>query len=264
MTIRPSKTLILTLAVAAAATLTAVYLLKDDSARLLGRAIETRGGHVLGTRVSVADVDVDRDRGMISLTGLAVANPGGFSKREMIRIGKTAIQGDFGERLIKRIALHGVRVTIELQGTRTNVESLDRRIAVAESATEPPSASGGAGESGSDGRKESRKSGEESGSDEWRVERIDLGNIRVLVRADWTPKVLRLKTDDLTVESLDAGTDDLVRAVATRLLDKVLVAAARSADNARLRKVLMDKVEALRARTGKPAKSESKHKDDSG
>lgn len=257
MTIRLPKKLILALAVGFLGALAASYFLKNDTADALARTIETRGSHVLGARVSVADVDADWDGGGIALSGLTIANPGGFSKRDMLRIDKVTLSGDLGDRVIRQIRLQGVRAMIEFRGTRTNIESLYRRIAVA-AAAQAPAASGGSEGSGSESeeRSDDHTGGGSTASDEWRIERIQTGDIRVVVRADWSPKALRFKSDGMTVESLDAGTDDLVRALATRLLDRVLITAARKADDDRLRKVLMEKVEALRARTKKPDKPE--------
>ena len=253
MTIRLPKTLMLALVVLALGALAAFYFLKSDTADALARTIETRGSHVLGTRVSVADVDTDWENGGISLSHLTVTNPGGFGKRDMLQVDKVTVRGDLKDRVIRQIGLHGVRVMIEFRGTRTNVESLDRRMSAA-AATEAPSASSGSEGSGSESgeRSDDHADSGSTASDEWRIESIQIGNIRVIVRADWSPKTLRFKSDGMTVESLDAGTDDLVRAVATRFLYKVLATAAGKADDDRLRKALMEKVEALRARTKKP------------
>lgn len=221
-----------------------MYALEDDLSSSMIETVEARASRVLGTRVDVSDARVDWDAGTVSLSGLVVANPGGFSNQDMISVDEIDARLEPGARVVKEVALHGVRAVVEFRGSRSNFEAIDARIAdSAETAT--ATAKDDAGEAAAaDAGKADVESAAESRAG-WRVERIAVDGVQVSVQADWTSKVFEMKTAGLVMESLDAGTDDLVRAVATRFLYQVLATAARDVDDHRLREILQRKAAQL-------------------
>lgn len=242
-----TKRMIGALLLVAAAALAAIHLLENDTTASVLETIEARGSRVLGTRVDVSGAQVDWDAGDLSLSGLVVANPGGFSNQDMISVDKIDVQLDPGTRVIREIALHGVRAVVEFRGSRSNFETMNRRVA-GNAAASPAADDMKKTESPAGDSKDAHSGGGEGVRDDWRIERISMDGIRVSIQADWTSKVFETETDGLVLESLDAGADDLARAVVTRFMYKALATAARQVDDRRLKQILESKASELRGR----------------
>lgn len=253
MTIVIPKKLVLALLLVAVAGLTAFYVLEKDSAESLVRVVETRGSRVLGTRVNVAGAKIGRRAENVALDGLEVANPPGFGKGPMISISRIDVRTDPAARVLWAVKLTGVEVLIEFRGTESNLEMLGERVtrSAANKVSGAPH-TGGASTAGATAEKPPGGGAGTPASDGWRIRRVDFSPVRVSVRADWTKKAFEMETGAFSIQPLDAGTDDLVRAIATRFIDKVLISAAREAKNERVRQLLMSKVEKLRARLQRP------------
>lgn len=224
-------------------------LVEDEAGMSLAESIEARGSRVLGTRVDVSEVQMDASGGNMTVSGLVVANPGGFSDNNMISVDDIGLEISPGERVIERIHLAGAAVLLEFRGARTNFEALGERIAKRAAGA---SASPGADAADQSGDSGNGAAGSPPARDDWRVELVEFGNIRVTLGADWTSEVIEYDTGALAVENLDAGADDLARAVTARLLDKVLVSAAAEVEDDRLREALMEEADELRARLAPP------------
>lgn len=254
MKIHKSRKTIIVLLVAVAALLWAIQVYRDDAETLLREAVESRGSRVLGTRVDVGDAAVDLDGGRASLAGLVVANPGGFSDRNMISVETMAVHGDFGDRVIDRVVLSGVDTIIEFRGARSNFETLGDRVA--SRAADDAAAAGDDDEEAGDEEdvdaSGNEGTGKEAARDDWQVGSIQVENIRVRVEADWSSDVVDFDAGGLSIDSLDAGTDALARTVLIRFLDRVLMAAAEQVDDDRLREGLMEKARELRDRVSRP------------
>lgn len=256
-TFRYRKTIVVVLA-ALVALLWAIELYRNDVGLSLLEAMESRGSRVLGTRVDIADANVDRDSGEVSLAGLEVANPGGFSNREMLTVDAVAVHADFGARIIERIRLSGVNALLEFRGARSNFQTVGERIAASDKVEE---AAAGDVARQADSEAASAGQADTAGADapvrdDWVVADVEFVAIHVTVRADWTSEVVDFDAGGLSVSGLDAGTDDLVRAVAARFLHRVLASAAERVDDARLAEALREKARELRAdfsASGKPA-----------
>lgn len=247
MTIVIPKRLVVALALVVIAALLAFHMLKRNTSESLARIVETRGSRILGTRVNVSGTEAHAS-GAVALSGLVVANPAGFGKGDMISIRQISVQADPSTRVVKRVDLKGIKALIEFQGTRSNFEMVSERVA----RTAARKTDGGAAVSGNtseprQGGASSSVGGGKATRDDWRVEQVDIGGAKVSVRADWTSKSYELRTDGFFIGPLNAGTDDLVRAVMTRFVDKVLVSAAASVDNERVKALLEQKLKALRA-----------------
>lgn len=252
MKIHKSRKTIIVLLVAVAALLWAIQVYRDDTEMLLREAVESRGSRVLGTRVDVGDAAVDLDGGRVSLSGLVVANPGGFSNRNMISVETMEVHGDFGARVIHRVVLSGVDTIIEFRGARSNFETLGDRVA---SRAADDAVAAGDEEAGDEEDVDASgdgEAGEEAPRDDWQVESIQFESIRVRVEADWSSDVVDFDAGGLSIDSLDAGADALARTVLIRFLDRVLMSAAEQVDDDRLREGLMERARELRDRVSQP------------
>jgi len=241
-----SKKTVVVLIVAAAALLWAVNLYKDEAELSLLERIESRGSRVLGARLDVGDVTADWDGGRLSMSALVLANPGGFSSSDMVTVDRVEARADFAARVIETITLDGVAVLIEFRGGRSNFETLADRAARRTDETE----AAGGGEvdpAAEDEAAPEEESGGLPARDDWRIETVEFGDARVRVQTDWTSDVIEQEVAGFTIEGLDAGTDDLARAVTVRFLDRILVSAADRVDNERLREILLEKSGELRA-----------------
>lgn len=258
MKVLKTRKSIIVLLVAVIVLFWALQLYRDDAELSLQEEIEARGSRILGTRLNVGAVSVDWGDGKISLSKLVVASPGGFSNRDMISVDKVDGRADFGARVIERLTLSGVSTVIEFRGARSNFETIADRITRRAVGEDAPAGSGqaGAGEEVGDSGEETG-AGEESPRDDWQVENVEFGRIRVRVQADWTSDVLDFDVGGLSIEKLNAGTDDLARVVTVRFLDRVLMSAANQVDDERLQEALMEKAEDLRNRLRPPQVSEA-------
>lgn len=245
--LKSKKTIFLLLAAAILAVWT-INLVEHEVGATLGETVEAHGSRVLGTRVDVSDATLDSGGGSLSISGLVVANPGGFSDQEMIRVDSIDIQVDPGAGVIERIGLAGVATLVEFRGARNNFEELGNRVA---SRTEDRRSADDAqqDEAGGPGDDEA---GQDAVPDDWRIERVEIDGIRVTVQADWTSDVMEYETDELLLEDLDGGTDALMRTVTVRFLDEVLVSAAEQVDDDRIADRLMEEADELRARLAGP------------
>ncbi|MDZ7841492.1 MAG: hypothetical protein U5R46_11870 [Gammaproteobacteria bacterium] len=233
----------------------ALELYRDDTEASLGEEIESRGSRLLGTRLDVGDVSLDRGAGRVVLSDLAVANPGGFSSGDMISVESVTMRIDRDGRVIERMTFSGVDAVVEFRGAQGNFETLADRVAKrSERATAPPDEAddGGEAEQSTD---EAEREQDDTGAgasarDDWRVNRVEFERIGIRVQADWTSEVLEFDAGGLSVDSLDAGVDDLVRAVAVQFLHRVLVSAADQVDDERLKAGLLDRARALRVGRG--------------
>ena len=216
--------------------------LENEARTSLVQDLEIRSSRIVGARVDIHGADIDREAGEVSVPGLTVANPTGFSGRDMISIDSIGMRADFEARVIEQIKVDGIEVAIEFQGERSNLESVGERVVEsAEREDEVP-------EEGSADQEASDSDDAETIRADWLVERVEFAGIKVSVRADWTDEVREFEFEGLAVEDLNGGTDDLVRRVAVDFLDKVLVSAAEQVEDDRLRERLMEKVGALRQR----------------
>jgi hypothetical protein len=108
---------------------TFVLFSKLDS--LIASAIERSGSHVTGTNVSVASVDIGIKEGRGSITGLAVTNPDGFTKREAFELGEVTLDVDVQSIrsqdpiVIEVIRVSAPRVLFELdKNGKSNVDAI--------------------------------------------------------------------------------------------------------------------------------------------
>ncbi|MDX2178938.1 MAG: AsmA-like C-terminal region-containing protein [Bryobacteraceae bacterium] len=116
-------------------------------------------GERLGTSVSIRDLGVDmgsllRLKPAVSMAGLAVANPPGFAKSNLLEADRVSALLDFSAALNRRVALTSMtiespRVAIESNAAgKTNLDALVEKMSAKQSASATPavSASGNATE----------------------------------------------------------------------------------------------------------------------
>lgn len=154
---------------------------------------------------------------------------------------------DFDSRVIETVSLEGVAVLIEFRGGRSNFETLADRAVRREQQAQADAGSGDTDATADDETAPEEEAGGEAARDDWRIETVEFGDARVRVQADWTSEVIDEEIAGFTIDGLDAGTDDLARAVTVRFLDRILVSTANRVDNERVREVLMEKSGELRA-----------------
>jgi hypothetical protein len=106
-------------------------------------AIEKEGSRVLGTRVSVGSVDISLKTGRGTIRGVSVANPKGFSSKEMFKLGEITV--DIDVKSLNRdpivideitISLPDVRVEMNAQAL-SNVDVVKSTVAKYQSAPAP-------------------------------------------------------------------------------------------------------------------------------
>jgi len=252
-----AKKSIIVLVVVLAAALWSIQLYREDAAVSLIETMESRGSRVLGTRVDIADAYVDWDSGEVTLSDMVVANPGGFSNRNMINVDTVEARVDAAQRVVERVRFSGVHALIEFRGARSNFEAVGDRVARGAAASGDAAGSAtdteDSGQSDEPAEQDGDSDGGNASRDDWRVESVEIAGIQVEVAADWTSDTIEVDAGGLSIDALDAGADDLVRTVAARFLDRALISAAEQVDNERLRESLMDKAEELRAGLQRPA-----------
>jgi len=117
----------------AAGVATGYYLLSNLNSLVAG-AIETHGGEVTDTQVSVSGVDISLREGRGSITGLRVASPDGFEARDAFSLGNITVDIDLGSVREDPIVIDEVRIqapVINAELTKTgssNIDELRKRV----------------------------------------------------------------------------------------------------------------------------------------
>lgn len=251
---KSKKTLAVLLVVIIAVALGIIWL-KDSRTGSLLALVESNGGRMLGTRVDVESADIQWDAGALSLTKLEIANPGGFSERNMINVESIDAQGDLKAGVVDRLVFDGIGVLIEFRGAKSNFEVVgERAVDAADELSSGSEQEAGAGDDESADPDAGGGAEEESMfPDDWRVETVSFENISVSVQADWTSEEVTFDAGELTLENLDGLADDLTRDIVTGFMSSVLLSAAEQVDNSRLRDSLTERAKALQEKTGAEA-----------
>ena len=125
-----------------------VYLMQNLDG-IVKNMIEEVGTEVTNTQVRVKEVKLSLAEGRVTLSGLTVANPAGFSSESLFTLDNISVSIDTASLtepvyLIKDISVDGVHVLAEQKGTTTNVQEF------MDGMPEPGDAGEG-GDTGSDG-----------------------------------------------------------------------------------------------------------------
>lgn len=93
-------------------------------------ALQSEGSRMVETGVTVRDVNLSLMGGSLSLSGIDVANPTGFSAGQALSLGKINVSVDrnslFTDRIvIKEIRVDSPSVTLEKSGKKTNLQVLN-------------------------------------------------------------------------------------------------------------------------------------------
>lgn len=104
------------------------YLLQNIDA-LVKDLIEETGTESVGTPVTLSGVVVNLREGTAQISGLAVANPDGFSPEPLLTMANIRVAIDTGSLtkdvyVINDVAIDGLHVLAEQKGTGTNVQAL--------------------------------------------------------------------------------------------------------------------------------------------
>jgi len=127
----------------------AMFFLVDNLDALIKNGIESQGSRVAGTRVTVADVDLDLGQARGTIRGLEVANPEGFSARPLFALGEISLQLDpasiSGNRpTLEEVRILAPRLRFELNSrAESNLDRFNRGIAPGNKGASTETAAGG-------------------------------------------------------------------------------------------------------------------------
>lgn len=141
--------ILIALAVVALAVAGVLWWLYASRNQLIKAAIERFGPEITGVAVSVGSVDLEPTQGTVSIAGLRLGNPKGFSAPDALRLSEMRVALDPATLTkdvvhIKEVALQAPEITYEHGGGTTNLQAIQKHVDdyVAEH-------SGGKGDSGS-------------------------------------------------------------------------------------------------------------------
>lgn len=112
-----------------------VFTLSIDG--MVKSGIEENGSELLGTEVSVDDVDVSLFDGSGSINGFTVENPEGFSDEPAIEIGQASMQVDLGslfsdQIIVEEIIVKSPELFFEQKGIGANLKTLNDNMSSGE------------------------------------------------------------------------------------------------------------------------------------
>ena len=99
-----------------------IFLGKLDG--VIADAINKYGSEALGTTVSVSAVKTDLKEGSISIAGLNVSNPAGYTQANAFSMGEFSTKVDYEKQQIAEIVLRNPSINAELKGTQSNFKDL--------------------------------------------------------------------------------------------------------------------------------------------
>ena len=139
MTQKPLNLVLLALALALAALFAFFWLSPEQSFK---RALERQGSAATGSPLHVERVAWSKDNGVFLVTGLALANPPGFSPGDIlvapvveVAVDPTTLDQEVVH--VLRVTVSGPRIRYESGASGSNFEALERRI------KEQPAGAGG-------------------------------------------------------------------------------------------------------------------------
>lgn len=159
---RRRRTILIALATAAAVAVVVVAVTLERLDSIVQRAIEERGSAITQTAVRVGSVDVSLRDGSVTLRGLTIANPPGFTAPNVFELGEIGVRIDVGTAfsdplVIREIHIAAPRVTCEVNAAGTsNVEVIRRAAEGAErprTTNDTPVSHAGGGQPSAPGRR---------------------------------------------------------------------------------------------------------------
>ncbi len=106
------------------------FLLLDRNInQLVKMTVESVGSEVLKTQVTLAAADVDIREGRAQLSGLTIANVGGFSEPTVFEMKDIIVDLEIAALIdqivdLKEVTIDGVKITAEQKGVGTNLQQL--------------------------------------------------------------------------------------------------------------------------------------------
>lgn len=170
------------------------------------KAITTAGTKALGVETKLDDVSIGWFSGKLSLAGLEIANPEGFSDKAFFQMEEARLDVDLptllaNEVVVSLFSLKGIRLSLETQGTSTNYGALLDALDSGDG--------GGAKKSGGGDSKGGKSSGGGGSEKTYAIDRIVLEDIQVsvdlgtsLVSTGGTVDVPRIELNDLSSKKL--------------------------------------------------------------
>jgi hypothetical protein len=121
--------------------------------RLAKAAVETAGTSALGVATTVDDVDVGILSASCTLSGLQVANPGGFKSNFFLKLNDGAIDVSLGSLVgetveVPRLALRGIKMNLVRESDQANYRTIVDNIVRFEASRKKPQGEAGDDEAG--------------------------------------------------------------------------------------------------------------------
>lgn len=195
----------------AAATVLYVYSNLD---RLVKEVIETAGTDALGTRVTVTGVSLHLREGRGSIRGIAIANPEGFSDKQLFSIGDATVVLDMANLSQQHIGIQSIvarnpRVYFESRGGDSNIDAL--RATLAANKTASTDAESAAAE-----------------PLQLRIARVDIQQIEAVLDTDLLQRAVVTQLDDIHLENLQGTPEEIAREIVGPVLRQVRAQIATS------------------------------------
>ncbi len=175
-------------------------LLATNLDRLVRRAIEVAGTQALGTAVTVTAVQMELTEGRAVIRGLRIANPEGFSERDMISLDELSLHLDAASLSsvprVLSIEAHNAMVNVEARGNVSNLSVVSQQMAT----------------------RINPASSEASPGREIIVERIGLHGIEATLQSDFLPLQGGVKLGDVVLVGFQGDADELARAISRDLM----------------------------------------------
>lgn len=107
----------------------AVYFGVKNLDGIVKTIVEQVGTNVIGTEVSLSDVNITLSEGRAELHGLSIANPDGFSDASALSLGEIALELDLGSigkdvLVINEILINDIGLLAEQAGSGINLQTL--------------------------------------------------------------------------------------------------------------------------------------------
>ena len=110
-----------------------VFYVAGNINSLVKTAVEDLGSGALKTAVTLESADVNLINNSVSLSGLTIANPKGFSEPYIFHMDLVSVDLDAGSLLnnivsIEQVVIDGAKIIAEHKGTTTNLQALQRNL----------------------------------------------------------------------------------------------------------------------------------------
>lgn len=181
---------------------TGMYLINKHVPHLTKSVFTEVSSATLGTEVSIQQVNISIMKGWMSLQGLSVKNPEGFSSRDMLHCGLLNFKVNSADKSLKSLEFEDILLHLEIIGPHSNISTVSDHTLnfLKQALASNPSASL-----------------DKIGSLPLRIEEITLKNIRlsILSPKSKTPEIIPI--NDIFINNLNTTFSELPDYLLTQL-----------------------------------------------